>query len=246
MASFTKLGLALAVLAAVVLAAGGCQSVPVNQEGARPAAYDPRDFDPAGTAASAAARNPAQVTSLWTENNRENWLFTDHKARAVNDIVTIKIVEQSKAKKEAKTTLGKDSSMEFGVKGLAGLESMIPKFVPQVNMGSLIGTSGKRTFDGSGQTERTGELVATMSAIVTQVLPNGNLVIEGKRLVRVNNEEQVMILSGVIRPRDVAADNSILSSMIADAKICYSGQGVIADKQRPGWLHRGLDKISPF
>jgi flagellar L-ring protein precursor FlgH len=85
-----------------------------------------------------------------------------------------------------------------------------------------------------------------MSAIVTQVLPNGNLVIEGKRLVRVNNEEQVMILSGVIRPRDVAADNSILSTLVADAKIFYSGEGVIADKQRPGWLSRGLDKFSPF
>lgn len=234
---------AAAVVAALVLATG-CKTVTENVDGDTVPAYNPRDFVPERD--QEAMRNPQQKTSLWAEANRENWLFTDHKARTVNDIVTIDIYESSKAKKKAKTTLGKDNEADLGITGLFGLENVVPRFSPEVNMGSLIGAGTSRSFKGTGETERSGELVAKMSAMVTQVLPNGNLMIEGKRLVRVNNEEQVMVLSGVIRTRDVTASNTIPSYMIADAKIYYAGRGVIADKQKPGWLSRGLDKIEPF
>lgn len=234
----------LIVLGLFSLLATGCKTVTANQESQLPVAYDPRSFDPNN--GSDAKGNPQQNTSLWAENNNQNWLFTDNKANRVGDIVTINVIESSKAKKKAKTTLSRGNETYFGISGLFGLENALPRMAPEINLGSLIGAKGKNNFTGSGETERSGELVARMGAIVTQQLPNGNLIIEGKRQVRVNNEEQVLVLSGVIRPRDISSDNSIPSYLIADARIYYSGEGVINDKQKPGWLSRGLDKITPF
>ncbi len=243
-----KIGIVIPALAIcfATMVLGGCKTIRHNVDGAMAPAYNPRDFVPEESRPAGRNSNPVQMTSLWSDNNRENWLFTDHKARNVNDIVTIKIYESSSAKKKAKTKLDNSNSADLGITGLFGLENAIPKIAPEVNMGSLFGASTKRNFSGNGETERSGELAGTMSALVTQVLTNGNLMIEGKRLVQVNNEEQVMVLSGMIRPRDINADNSIASYMIADARIFYSGQGVIANKQKPGWLSRGIDKVSPF
>ena len=239
------IGVALVVvLTALTMAVGGCKSVEAAQNTSSVPAFDPRDFEPGQKTDKLG--NPVQQTSLWNDHNRENWLFTDHKARCVNDIVTILITESSKAKKVAKTSLGRESDAKLGISGLLGLENALPRFVPEMNMDTMIGGSMKNDFSGSGQTERSGELVATMTALVVEVMPNGNLVVEGRRMVRVNNEEEELVLRGVIRPRDVSAQNTIPSSLIADAKIYFSGRGVLADKQKPGWLSRGLDKGSPF
>ena len=104
----------------------------------------------------------------------------------------------------------------------------------------------KKGFDGSGATSRKNSLSATITDIVRQVLPNGNLYIEGKKEVIINNERQYIIVSGIVRPEDIRPDNSVTSDQIADARIQYSGRGVLADKQRPGWLGRLLDLVWPF
>ncbi len=104
----------------------------------------------------------------------------------------------------------------------------------------------KNNFNGTGETKRDSTVTATISARVVDKTMDGNLVIRGYREIRVNNETQHIIVSGIIRPQDVGADNSILSSYIADARIETSGTGVLADKQQPGWLARGLDVIWPF
>ncbi|MCS6896884.1 MAG: flagellar basal body L-ring protein FlgH, partial [Nitrospira sp.] len=106
--------------------------------------------------------------------------------------------------------------------------------------------SANSKFGGKGATSRAGTLTGTISAIVTEVLPNGDLRIEGRREVTVNNEKQLMTISGVVRRVDVDTKNTVLSSAIADAKIEYSGLGVLDDVQHPGWFVRILDWIYPF
>jgi len=101
-------------------------------------------------------------------------------------------------------------------------------------------------MEGEGKTKRDGILKGRMTARVTQVLDNGHLMIEGRRLVSVNAEDQYMILTGVIRPEDITSDNLILSQYIADARIIYTGRGVVDDKMRPGWLTRVIDWVWPF
>jgi flagellar L-ring protein precursor FlgH len=109
-----------------------------------------------------------------------------------------------------------------------------------------IDASAKNKFGGKGATSREDTLTGTISAIVTEVLPNGDLRMEGKREVTVNSETQLMTISGIVRRVDVDTKNTVLSSAIADAKIEYSGLGVVDDVQRPGWLVRILDWIYPF
>jgi flagellar L-ring protein precursor FlgH len=106
--------------------------------------------------------------------------------------------------------------------------------------------ANKNDFSGSGETKRSGSLTTTMAARVMEVLPNGNLAVEGKREIYVNNEKKEILLQGIVRPRDIASDNTIYSTQIADAKIIYTGIGVLAEKQRPGWAARIFDYVWPF
>ena len=110
----------------------------------------------------------------------------------------------------------------------------------------LSGATAKNDFSGTGTTARQGSLTGTLTVQVVDVLPNGNLVIGGRQAVKINNEIQVLNLRGLVDPRAVADDNSVLSSQVADARIEFSGVGVVAGKQRPGWLARILDVIAPF
>ena len=101
-------------------------------------------------------------------------------------------------------------------------------------------------FAGSGSTTRKENLTATITARVIDVLANGNMLIEGRRNVLVNNEDQIIILTGTVRPRDITPDNLVNSTLIADARIAYSGKGIISDRQQPGWLMGIMDKVWPF
>jgi flagellar L-ring protein precursor FlgH len=207
-----------------------------------------------------AAVEPFQKGSLWPGENSQNMFFMDNKARTVNDIVTIMIVESSTASKEASTKVGRSSDISATATGLFGFETKQDARVSRVQSGNAAGTSNtsaldlanilkastQNDFDGSGVTTRSGKLSGKMAALVKEVLPNGNLRIEGKKMVQVNGEEQVMILSGLIRPEDISSNNIVLSTYIANARIYYSGVGVIADKQKPGWLARLFDHAWPF
>jgi flagellar L-ring protein precursor FlgH len=174
-------------------------------------------------------------------------LYRDSRARAVGDIVLIKIVENSSGTKKASTNTARDSSITGGVEALFGVEQWLANrnanFTPS---SSSLKAGLKNEFDGSGETKRDSNVTATLSARVVDTTMDGNLVIRGYREVRVNNETQFIILSGIVRPKDISQDNSILSSYIADARIDYSGTGVVSDKQQAGWLARGLDIIWPF
>jgi flagellar L-ring protein precursor FlgH len=111
---------------------------------------------------------------------------------------------------------------------------------------ALIKSTIKTTFDGKGTSDREGYISAYITASVVKVLPNGNLYINGMREIKVNNELQYITLAGIIRPVDISTSNEIVSTYIADARITYSGVGVVADKQHPGWLTRVMDYVWPF
>jgi flagellar L-ring protein precursor FlgH len=186
----------------------------------------------------------ANPGSLWKGAASSNTFFLDQRAGSVGDILTIKIVEVSTASEKASTDTSRSNNMEAGVSNLLGLETKIlpSNFTPA----KMIGVNTTNDFSGSGETTRTGSLSATITARIVDVLPNGNLAVEGKRELYVNNEKKEILVQGIVRTKDIAYDNSILSTQIADAKIIYTGIGVVGEKQTPGWLARILDTVWPF
>lgn len=192
-------------------------------------------------------RDPVLTASLWRDVSSRN-LFQDLRAHAVGDLVTVNIVETSKASKKADTKASRDSSMSAGINNALGWEGKLGRIgVPELfDKTTMFKGSIQNSFQGAGATSRDESMTASITARVVQVRPNGNLYIKGTREIRVNNETQFIILSGLIRPEDISPDNTILSSYIGNAKIEYSGSGSISDKQRPGWLTRIVDFIWPF
>jgi len=184
--------------------------------------------------------------SLWQERGSFSHLYMDHKAICIGDIVTINVVEVSSATRKATTKTSRKSSIKAGLDKFFNLEKKYPSTHPFLNPFSGVEGGMENDFDGSGTTTRSGNLSAIISARVVVVLSNGNLIIEGKREIIVNNEEQYMILRGVIRPEDISFNNVVLSTQIADAQIAYSGKGMISKKQKPGWLVHVFDRAWPF
>ena len=194
--------------------------------------------------------------SLWQVHNSLNVMFMDTKSRNVGDIVTVEIDESAKASNKANTETGRTSSLEAGIDQLFGVEDWwtnevlpdvpdsLPKLTPFGN--PSVKGSMKSKFEGDGATTRSGTLSAFITCRVVDVRPNGNLKIVGTREVMVNNENQLIILSGIIRPRDISEENVIMSTFISDAKIAYSGSGIVNDRQRPGWLANLLNNVWPF
>ncbi|MDH5740849.1 MAG: flagellar basal body L-ring protein FlgH [Nitrospira sp.] len=225
--------LALSYLcAAVVLLLQGCASPP----------------DVSSKITVAPLPPPKTVGSLWQEENGRAYLYEDLRAMRTGDILTVKIVENHKGSKSADTEVQRESTIKNSLVGSALGYIGIPgiRFSDETRRGMGIDASANSKFGGKGATSRTGTLTGTISAIVTEVLPNGDLRIEGRREVNVNSEKQLMSIGGIVRRVDVDTKNTVLSSAIADAKIEYSGLGVLDDVQRPGWFVRILDWIYPF
>ncbi len=156
-----------------------------------------------------------------------NSLFSDYKASKVGDAVTVVVMEQTSASKDASTNTSRQSTI-----GLNGSATYGTANLPSGS--GQIGTDNE--FKGAGSTSETGSVQTTISARVIKVDQYGNLEIEGSRLISINGQSQTLKLSGIIRPSDIQPDNSILSSQIADAKIVFEGSGSIDQSQSPGWL----------
>ncbi|MCB2214726.1 flagellar basal body L-ring protein FlgH [Desulfofustis glycolicus] len=189
---------------------------------------------------------PIETTngSLWTTQSGS--LFEDHKARAIGDIVTIVISEQARASREASTTSGRDSNYAAGIPNFFGLENHDFVVESNLDMSNMLNANFTNSFQGSGKTERSGDLTASLSAQIIDVYPNGNYKVRGGKEVMVNTEVQIIYLSGIVRPVDITAGNTIDSNKILNARISYTGRGPIADKQEPGWLGRAIDHVWPF
>lgn len=194
----------------------------------------------------AIAPAPPSDGSIWRDNADLVSMFTDRKARTVGDIITIKITESSAATNKASTATDRSSSLSASVDAFFNLEKRFPADHPFLNPFSKVAGGLDSQFQGNGTTKRSGDLNAYITALVTEVLPNGNLVVAGSREVLINNENQIIELTGVVRPRDISADNQVMSTYVADARISYSGSGVINDRQKPGWLTNLVMKVWPF
>lgn len=238
--------LSIAAVSWFAVFSGGC-AAPVAVQSAPPTAISSPP-QPAMASATPAVyrRDSASDGSLWSETGGLSEMFINAKARRVGDIITIKIVESSKASNKATTSTDRTSNMDVGLTSLFNLESRWSNPDSHFNPFSPLQSTYENEFEGSGSTVRSGDLNAYITARILQVLPNGNLIIEGNREVRVNHENQIITLTGMVRPRDISSDNVIMSTYIADARISYSGSGIVNDKQRPGWLVRLLDNIWPF
>jgi len=194
----------------------------------------------------------ANPGSLFDEGG-SHLLFADGRARRVGDIVMINIVETSKGKNKAETKTEKDSSINLGVGSLFGRQSTsplglleMPLMTGKVGPEPILRANSASQFDGTGETTRENNVRATIAARVLRVHPGGVLELEGTRETRVNEETQYIVVTGLARARDIAPDNSIMSTQLADAHVAYYGKGVVTDKQKPGWFVRLMDFIWPF
>ena len=239
----TRTSLPLAGILAAVVFLGGCNGAARNAS-PMPPMVAPQSY----TEPEEAQDNPG---SLFSEAS-SNYLFDDNRARKVGDIVLVKIVETSKAQHKADTKTERKSSNNFSVGAAFGARAVSPIFFPGGPLSNKVGaepalsTSTVSSHEATGETKRENYITATLGVRVVQVMPNGIMQVQGAREIKVNNETQYMVVSGLIRQRDIGTDNSVLSTQMADSRVDYYGKGVLADKQSSGWLTRFLDLVWPF
>ena len=219
----------LAPAPAIALALAGCGVSHIDK-------YVPKHREYELSASTTRGDQAPSPGSLWRDGRSPAMLYTDARALRENDLVVVKIEEVADAKRSSDT----DLSHKSNVSAVAAFNQALSSPSLQVN-----GTFDK-SFQGTGSTGRTERLTATVPALVRKVLPNGNLFIEGHRVVLVNSEEQHFYISGVVRPIDIDQENSVKSSMIADAEIEFTGRGILSDNQRQGWLARYMGWLWPF
>jgi len=215
-------------------------------------AKPPRALDTTAEVSDIIYKKPAPRVAegaIWPGDNFNNIFFSEIKAREVGDIITVVIEEDATSTQSATTDTAKDTEIDFQTNTFFGLDTNFgmnnflgsaDPFNPGVN------ATTSRSNQGTGTTSRQGRLEGTLSVMVTEVYPNGNMAIAGSRVVTVNNEQQIMNLKGVVRPIDVNFDNTVSSRFIANANISYTGDGIVADEQRVGWLTRILGWVWPF
>ena len=197
--------------------------------------------DPEGVA-------PRTANSLWQPGARG--FFRDQRATRVGDILRVNVSIADSAKFDNTTNAGRTTSDKSEVNAIMGLETKLGKLIPlpgvPTNPADLIDTSGNTQMNATGKIDRKETIKTQVAALVTQVLPNGNLVIEGTQEILVNYEVREVSVRGVVRPQDVTSDNSVDSSQIAQARIVYSGRGRISDVEQPRWGSQAVEILSPF
>jgi flagellar L-ring protein precursor FlgH len=189
------------------------------------------------TPATPRVRTPVSYRSTWDEGTD---LYRDPRAQRVGDIVTVVISMQDKAKLDNKTDRSRDSQIKFGLDFLANIAGFGDSGQTTANLNSNTSTKG------AGQIDRAEDIKLSIAAIVTGLLPNGDLVISGSQEVRVNAEMRVLSVGGIVRPRDISRGNAISYEKIAEARISYGGRGRLTDMQQPGWGHQVYDSVAPF
>ena len=198
---------------------------------------------------SAAAREPlpqpASANSLWRTGARE--FLGDQRASRVGDILTVLIAIDDSAKTSNATNTSKTSSNALGVPNFLGLESSLGRILPKAFVPkTAIATNSSMVSAGSGGIDRQEQITLTIAAVVTQVLPNGNMVIQGRQEVRTNDDTRILTVAGIVRPEDITAANTILHTQIAEARISYGGKGDIASVQKTAGGTALLQRFAPF
>lgn len=192
------------------------------------------------------ATPPPPPGSLWSEVGSRTLIGMDGNARRVGDLITVLVSETASTTLDASTDASREGGTEVGISALFGVETAVTKANSNMNGQIALGGSSSTTHSGTGSTTRNGSLTATITCQVEAVLPNGNLRIRGSKEVRVNRETQYLTLEGVVRPRDIHLDNTVRSDVIADARVEFTGAGVVASKQNQGWGAAVMDAVWPF
>ncbi|MDN3517987.1 flagellar basal body L-ring protein FlgH [Aquisalimonas lutea] len=219
-----------AIIALATLVLGGCATTTPPEYRDPPALPEPVVSEP-----------ERENNGAIFQANQGQRLFENRTALRPGDILTIELQEQTGASKNASTSVTKDSSAELGVPSIFGRDATIN--------GNPVSASleGSRGFDGSGSVDQGNELTGTLTAVVVEVHPSGNLVVQGRKRLTINQGDEYITLTGLVRPDDVAPDNTISSERVANAQIAYTGTGTLADSNRMGWGQRILNSpLWPF
>lgn len=178
--------------------------------------------------------------SLYETEYSKN-LYSDKKAHRVGDIITVELAESTSAKKKAKTEIDKDSGVELSAPILMGS----PLSVNGNSVSASINMAN--AFAGEADADQSNSLTGSISVHVVQVMANGNLLVRGEKWITLNNGDEFIRLSGVVRPEDISPENSISSTRVANARIQYAGTGAFADSQNQGWFSRFFNNpLWPF
>ena len=187
-----------------------------------------------------ASYNP---NSLWRNGSRA--FFNDQRAHIVGDILTVKVNINDTAQFQDQTQLSRTTTEDTEITNFIGANT-IGNAAKAVLPGSILTASGNSQMNGQGNINRNDQLVTNVAAVVTQLLPNGNMVIEGKQEVRLNTEVRELIVAGVVRPEDIQSDNTIELPKIAEARLAYGGRGTLTNIQTERWGQQVVDVALPF
>jgi flagellar L-ring protein FlgH len=185
--------------------------------------------------------------SLWPDEAQGAYLFSDYRAFQAMDIITILINEDTKGQKKAETDTESKFSLLASIENFFGLETRKWEANnPDLQPGALINATTNSKFEGDGESKRSGTLKAKISAVIMEVFPNGLMRIEGTKIVSMDSEEEIIVISGLVRARDIDSVNQVESSRIANMRIDFYGQGLLAEHNKPGWGARLFEVVWPF
>ncbi len=187
---------------------------------------------------------PTEPASLWRSGSRA--FFKDTRAARVGDILTILVTINDNGTLKNASTANSNGSESMGIPNLFGLENAIPTMLSGVSSSALVNTNSTGASGGTGQIQRSEAMTLSLAGVVTQVLPNDNLVVVARQEVRVNSELMVLTVSGVVRPEDISSENTVADDRVAEERISYGGQGQLTDVQTPRWGQQLLNILLPF
>jgi flagellar L-ring protein precursor FlgH len=241
--------LRLVAPALACLLLGGCGSLSRLSELGRPPAMTPTSdptkeptWRPVSMPMPAAEPTPNEANSLWRSGSRA--FFKDQRAAQVGDIVTILVSMNDAANLKNATTTSRTGGETGGMTNFFGMEKLLPKTITDPS--KLLTVNSTSTNAGSGQVQRNEAVTVRLAGVVTQVLPNGNLVVEARQEFRVNSELRELKVTGVIRPQDIASDNTVLHDRMAEARIAYGGRGELTEVQHTRWGQQLMDILLPW
>lgn len=219
-----------------------------------------RDYRPVSLPMPSPEVTPRHANSLWRPGARQ--FFKDPRATRVGDILTVNINIQERAQLQNTTTTSRDNSEGQGLPNFLGWESArdgaggvinqagapsaLNKIFRNVDPENMVTMNSQSSVNGQGSVNRQEQITLNVAALVTQVLPNGNLVVQGRQEVRVNNEVRELMIQGIVRPEDITATNTVVHTQMAEARISYGGRGQLTDVQQGRWGQQVYDILFPF
>nr|WP_298683961.1 flagellar basal body L-ring protein FlgH [uncultured Dongia sp.] len=203
------------------------------------------NYQPVSLPMPAPMADVRQANSLWRQGSRA--FFKDQRAGKIGDILTVVIEIDDEAKLDNQTDQNRDGSNSAGLDNFLGYETMLADIFPDgIDAGNLVNSNSGSTTTGSGSVDRSEAIKLRVAAVITQVMPNGNMVLQGTQQVRVNYELRELTVGGVIRPEDISNVNEIPYDKIAEARIAYGGKGTLSDQQQPRYGQQVYDIFFPF